>query len=173
MHDGLAAPLSSPRLRANLAERLWILQVHRRRWTEESPRLHEILKVPTNLELEALIDVDVLLRRDLAHNQRYSRNDVAPQIAGRERGWITEVADVNDRVDPGRAEPVGSHVPVVVAQLRMRTQRIGASGAYESWVVVKRTGGEVEVERISAIERLNPRNRIAAENAVPHSAAIE
>src|SRR5262245_42675860 len=68
MHDRLAAPFGGARLRANLAERLRILQVHRGRGAEEGPGLHEILEIPAYLELEALIDVDVLLRRNLTDN---------------------------------------------------------------------------------------------------------
>src|SRR5260370_671712 len=82
------------RHRADFAKRLRILQVHRCRWAQEGPRLHEILEIPSNLELESLIDMDVLLGRNLTHDQRYSSDHVAPQIAGRERGRIAEVSNV-------------------------------------------------------------------------------
>ena len=108
VHDRLAAPLGCARLRADFTKRLRILQVHRCRWAQEGPRLHEILEIPSNLELEALIDMDVLLGRNLTHDQRYSSDHVAPQIAGRERRRIAEVTNVNDRVDAGRAEAVGT-----------------------------------------------------------------
>ena len=53
------------------------------------------------------------------------------------------------RVDAGCAEPVRTHVPIVVAQLRMWADGIGSAGAHERRVVVERTGREVGSTELS------------------------
>src|SRR5262249_23453536 len=155
VHDRLASPLGSAGLGANFAERLRILKVYGCRWVQEGPCLHEILEVPPDLGLETLVDMNVLLGRNLTHNEWHSRDNVAAEGARCEWRRIAEVTDIDYGVDARRAEAVRPHVPIAIPQLRIRSNRVGAAAANERGIVVERAGSEVEVQWIAAIYRLH------------------
>src|SRR5215510_1360058 len=146
MHDRLATPFGSAGLGADFAKRLRVLQVYGCRWIQEGPRLHEILKVPPELDLETLVDMDVLLSRNLTHDEGYSCDNVATEVPGGEGCRIAEITDVDYGIDARRAEAVRPHIPVAVPQLRIGSKQIGAAAANERRIVVERAGGEVEVQ---------------------------
>src|SRR5207253_3552751 len=82
----------------HLAELRNVAEVQRCSQRVEIVPLENVLHVPTQLDFVALLDLEVLLRRDLRPAQRQPGDDVASGVAhleiafgavepGRDRGW--------------------------------------------------------------------------------------
>src|SRR5688572_15763600 len=81
VHQRLAAERRSRWVACRLPEVLRIAEVDNRVGRVEVERLQHVLHVPTQLSVPALVELEVLLRRDGSPPQRRSCSGVAAQVA--------------------------------------------------------------------------------------------